>query len=391
MYRQGLYSSVQLFQVEILRGRVARNAIMTATVAVLAACAPTGPAKMNEAEISKEAGFQRQLALEQQVDNQRRIKNVSFRLMEAAVEFCGGRKEVGYGFTVANQYSFGEEMVVAAQELFGLDDAARVLTVAAGSPAFEAGLAEGDIVGWIDGSQVIRGENSVTDVARILEQSGSRGVTLHIWGSNPRRIELSPTEICDYPVAVIDSDKVNAYSDGQRLKITKGMLWFVNEDTELAMVLAHELAHNVMGHAGTFRGMFEDKKRRESDADYVGLYFMARAGFEIESAPNFWRRIAAAFPRMIGSSASHPVMPYRIVALKKTREEIRGKETSGLPLVPRPVGNLPLTETAAVSPNYPYLAMKFNNLALLHSAPGRYAEDELPYDRSLTILDTTQP
>jgi hypothetical protein len=358
---------------------------------VLAACTPAGPAKMSETEISKEASFQRQLALEQQIENQRRIESVSFRLMKAAASFCGERKEIGYGFTVANKYSFGEEMVAAAQEMFGLDDSARVLTVKPGSPAFEAGLTEGDIVSWIDGSPVIRGKDSVTEVARILENAGSREVTLQIRGPNPRAVELSPAEVCDYPVAIINSDKVNAYSDGQHIKVTKGMLWFVHEDAELAMVLAHELAHNVMGHAGTFRGMFEDKKRREADADYVGLYFMARAGFEIESAPNFWRRIAAAYPRMIGSSASHPIMPYRIVALKETTREIHAMESSGLPLIPRYAENLPVAGTPALLPEYPDVATRFANLALLHHARARYDNAVPAYQRSLTILEDDPP
>ena len=63
-------------------------------------------------------------------------------------------------------------------------------------------------------------------------------------------------------------------------------------------------------------------------------------GFEIEQAPKFWRRIATAFPRMIESSSSHPLVPARFVAIRKTTEEIRAKEAQGLPLVPRLVENL---------------------------------------------------
>jgi ribosomal protein S28E/S33 len=366
---------------------LARAVFAMAAMAFGGACTPTGPAKMSETEISKEASFQRQLALEHQIDNQRRIEGVSFRLMKAAAQFCGARRKAGYGFTVANRYSFGEEMVVAAQELFGLDDSARVLTVTPGSPAFEAGLTEGDIVFRIDNSPINRGKDSAAEVARILERSGASGVVLQVRGENPGRVVLSPTEVCGYPVQTLNSDKVNAYSDGQNIKITKGMLWFVDDDAELAMVLAHELAHNVMGHAGTFRGMFEDKKSREADADRVGLYLMARAGFEIDSAPKFWRRVAAAFPRMIGSSASHPIMPYRIVALKETTREIRAMESSGLPLIPRHAENLP----GAGTPEYPDIATKFANLVLLHHARARYDEAVPAYQRSLTILEDDPP
>jgi predicted Zn-dependent protease len=187
-------------------------------------------------------------------------------------------------------------------------------------------------------------------VTRFLEEATGRPVTFDIAGPDPRSVTLAPARICSYPVHVLDNEKVNAYADGDSVKITKGMLWFVEADTELAMVLAHELAHNLMGHAGTFRSMFEDKKSREADADYVGLYIMARAGFEIEKAPNFWRRIAAAFPQMIESSSSHPIMPYRFVALRKTTEEIRRMQAEGLPLVPSRVNDLAYREPVSGKP-----------------------------------------
>lgn len=350
MYRNG-YSVVLPF----LSGytgprRLARAALVSGAMAFVAACASTGPEKMSEAEISREASFQRQLALEQQVETQRRIKGVSFRLMVAAAEFCDERKTYGYGFILANNHSFGKEMTATAEKLYGLDASAQILSVTPGSPAYEAGLIEGDVIARVNGKPVAAGRDSVATVSRFLETSGSTGVDLEIAGPNPRRVRVAPVPVCGYAVEVMNSDKVNAYADGQRIRITRGVLWFVNQDAELAMVLAHELAHNVMGHAGTLRSFFDDKKSREADADYVGLFIMARAGFEIEKAPNFWRRIAATFPRMIDSSASHPIMPYRFVAHRKATEEIRRMEADGLPLVPRRVKNLASGSVVAVLP-----------------------------------------
>ena len=133
-------------------------------------------------------------------------------------------------------------------------------------------------------------------MSKAVEKAGLGGLNLNIGGANPRSVRVDPAVACDYSIEVLNSDKVNAYADGNKLRITKGMMWFAQDDAELAMVLSHELAHNIMGHAGTFASVFYDKKSREADADYVGLYIMARGGFEIEKAPNFWRRLAAAFP-----------------------------------------------------------------------------------------------
>lgn len=327
-----------------------RTWLFVGAAAFLGACSTGGPTNLSEAEISSEASFQRQLALEDQVANQRRIENISFRLMTAAADFCGERKVRAFGFTAANKQSFGEDMASAAEILYGLDLSPRVFSVVRGSPAAEAGLAPGDIIRQVDDTPVEPGNNAVSELGALLGKNNGDAVTLDIVGANPRQVEVRPAEACGYPVEVMNSDKVNAYADGRRIRVTKGMLWFVDGDAELAMVLSHELAHNVMGHAGTLRSIFENKKAREADADYVGLYIMARAGFDIEKAPNFWRRIAAAFPRMIESSASHPVMPYRFVALRKTTEEIRSLEADGHPLVPRNVDNLPVGPTTAVLP-----------------------------------------
>ena len=313
---------------------------------LVGACASGEPTGLNQAELNEEAVFQRQMALEEAVASRRRIEDVSFRLMTAAADFCGDRQDAAYGFTVANRHSFGNDMAEAATAAFGLDSSARVLSVTEGSPAHLAGLVEGDVITRINGKPVKPGKNSARIVSKAVERAGLDGLNLNIGGANPRRLKVEPVAACDYPIEVLNSDKVNAYADGERIRVTKGMLWFARDEADLAMVLSHELAHNIMGHAGTFSSMFYDKKDRESDADYVGLYIMARGEFEIEKAPAFWRRMAAAFPRMIDSSSSHPLMPARFVAIRKTTEEIRRKEAKGQPLVPQRIESIAASQPA---------------------------------------------
>jgi hypothetical protein len=324
-----------------------RATAAAAALFALGACASGGSTSLDQAELDREAVFQRQLVLEENVASQRRIEEVSFRLMTAAADFCVDRKGAAYGFTVANRHSFGTGMADAATAAFGLDNSAKVLSVTSGSPAYEAGLIEGDVITRINGKPIKPGKNAANAVSKAVAEAGSGGLNLNIGGANPRRVRIEPVVACNYSIEVLNSDKVNAYADGDTLRVTKGMLWFATDEAELAMVLSHELAHNLMGHAGTFASMFYNKKSRESDADYVGLYIMARGDFEIEKAAKFWRRLAAAFPKMIESSSSHPLMPARFLAIRKTTEEIRAKEAKGLPLVPRRVDNLALIDRSA--------------------------------------------
>ncbi len=319
--------------------RALRTGLMTGLMAGLAAwlgaCASTPPIAIDQAEIQREVAIQKRLALEDQVAERDRLQAIAFRLTRAAAPFCAKRIAVNYGLTVATHSSFGRDRTKAASAAFGLDDRARVLSVIPGSPAGRAGLLRGDVVAAVNGVAIAPGKDADKTVTRALEATASRGVTLRIAGANPRRVAMAPARVCNSPVRVVDKSNVNAYADGKRISVTRGMLWFTRDETELAMVLAHELAHNVMGHAGSLSGAFSDKKGLESDADYVGLYILARAGSDIDRGANFWRRLAAAFPRLIESTKNHPIMPYRFVALRKTTAEIRAKEAAGLPLIPR--------------------------------------------------------
>ncbi|MBI4356518.1 MAG: M48 family metalloprotease [Gammaproteobacteria bacterium] len=131
----------------------------------------------------------------------------------------------------------------------------------------------------------------------------------------------------------------------------------------MALVIAHELAHNTMKHldaqkrnvflgrlvdavieagTGVDTGIFGSvggrvySKEFEAEADYVGLYIMARAGLPINHAADFWRRMAAEHPDSINQTflGTHPATPERFIALEHTQEEIQRKQNQGLQLFP---------------------------------------------------------
>jgi predicted Zn-dependent protease len=72
----------------------------------------------------------------------------------------------------------------------------------------------------------------------------------------------------------------------------------------------------------------------EQEADYVGLYFMAQAGYKIDEAPNFWRRMATSNSSSISMKSSHPTHPERFLALETTVKEIKDKIANNQPLKP---------------------------------------------------------
>lgn len=170
---------------------------------------------------------------------------------------------------------------------------------------------------------------------------------------------------------ILDADKqgLNAHADGQNVVIYPAMIDFARNDSQLAFVIAHEFAHNIMGHLnalkrnvtigallgmavdiaatsqgantdgqftqiGAQQGQLSYSSDFEHEADYVGLYILARAGFKIEDAPMFWREMSLASPDAIYVSTTHPNNPQRTIEMDKTVREIRAKQQQGLPLLP---------------------------------------------------------
>lgn len=192
-------------------------------------------------------------------------------------------------------------------------------------------------------------------------------------------IEKSGAEICRqlhlqgngcyhyYRLSV--SDDINSQADGKNIIINTGMMRFVESDDELAVVMAHEFAHNLMGHvkaqknnatigmligitadaiadtqginmggemtkAGKEIGALRYSVDFEREADYIGLYVMARAGYDVKYAPKLWRRMSIENPEGIYNSTTHPSNAERFLALQKAIEEINYKRKHKIPLLP---------------------------------------------------------
>ena len=178
-----------------------------------------------------------------------------------------------------------------------------------------------------------------------------------------RRLTANPARVCNYPAVLVKDDKVNAFADGKRMAITSGMLRFAQRDEELALIVGHELAHNTRGHIeakkgnmiiggllgaaasvligvnvtdiGAQAGAGAFSQDFEAEADYVGVYHVARAGYDVKSAASFWRRMAVAHPKGIHLAGStHPSTATRFLAIEKAAEEVDRKRAGNAPLVP---------------------------------------------------------
>jgi hypothetical protein len=163
-----------------------------------------------------------------------------------------------------------------------------------------------------------------------------------------------------FTIKVIDSDEINAMAlPGGFFYVNSGLILAADEEAELAGVMAHEIAHVCAHHAAremtranyvqigmvplimmtgytwTGYGIYEAaqlaipitflefSREFEAQADYLGVQYMYRSGYDPQAFISFFEKVQALEKRKPGLVAKafsdHPQTPDRI---QHTQEEI---------------------------------------------------------------------
>lgn len=326
-----------------------RFAILWCAPLVLAGCAGARPPSPS---VGVDSQRQSLLAL-QAMDL--RVATVAFRLAAAGSDICPVKSPLT-GLTLHDAAQYAPELRAAARAAFGLNDGVALLAVVPASPAEKAGLRDGDTLKTVGEATLATaplGRNATyRNVAAAYDslERGARAGRLVLRVERDARIvtvTLDPQPGCASRVQLLPSRRIEARADGGNLSLTTGMLSYVRNNDELALVIAHEMAHNALGHRallrsqGVERNMFGSfgthaAKIQETEraADRLGYYLMARAGFDIAVAPAFWQRLHLG-PALDGSPATtHPPSAARIAEALAVTKEIGRKRRDGQPLTP---------------------------------------------------------
>lgn len=325
---------------------------------------PAAPAEQTEVPVETvptPLPFDKAAALRSWVEQQDRLYRVVAPLLVKNTELCPGHSRNLLGFTAKTKYSYSDDFIDAAQEVLGLDDRLKVMSVLPGSGAAQAGVRPGDILLVAGIEPLPEGRDAERNAAALIasEVQGSTQLNLTVLRSDERiALDIPLTPACAMIVDLGNTNGVNSYADGHRLMITRGLLAFTRSDEELAYVLAREIAHNVLvtsprADMGAMIDGLRTLDAREAvprvdggiapftpvldaTADKLALYMLVRAGYDIGNVSGFWKRLAAEYPANIPNShtALHPSTHYRLSVIGQVIKTIGTKRKHGQPLVP---------------------------------------------------------
>jgi len=289
-----------------------------------------------------------------------RVAEVAWTLAQANADLCPvTRPRAGWTLQSATQY--GAELRPLAEARYGLEgDLPGVLASPPGSPAAEAGLAPGDLILSVNGQPLAPGEaragesyDGLQANAAVLDGAltlGQAVLTVRRAGA-ARDVAVRPVSACAYPTQVEVTGTLRSRTDGRHVFISDGMANLAGNEDELAFVLAHELAHAVLEHrsqpdvVGVRGGLnWAISMRRglslsaEADADRLGLFLLARAGFDPWRAIEFLNRYEAADSGarsvQINAGGIYESASGRRRALQPVLEDIAARQAAGRALIP---------------------------------------------------------
>jgi len=205
--------------------------------------------------------------------------------------------------------------------------------------------------------QVARGRVYAQQIESQIKLVNDPVVTEYVNRIGQNLVRNSDAQV-PFTIKVIDSDVVNAMAlPGGFFYVNSGLILAADEEAEMAGVMAHEIAHVAACHYGRemtranllqmasipfiFMGgaigyagyeaaglaipmtFLKFSRGFEAEADYLGVEYMYRAGYDPSAFVSFFEKIQAMEKKKPGTLSkafdTHPQTPDRI---QKTQEEI---------------------------------------------------------------------
>ena len=278
-----------------------------------------------------------------------RTHAVGYRLVSANVEFCA-ETVPNLGLLLHDFNQYGDK--AAARFAHGFSSAIAINAVAPDSPAAVAELRVGDGLIAIDGSTVAdiaidddqltsekpeyRRIAAIKKMLMVAAWDGSATVSIMRGGLRQDTV-LAPVQTCSSQFQIRVSKNRDASADGKMVSISSTLAEYVLSEDELAVIAAHELAHNLLKHReqlnahkvdrgffGQFGKSVGQIKAAEIEADRLSVWLMANAGYDPQAAVRFWTRYGKRYGKGIFSAPTHYRWKKRVKLFEEEMVKMQG-------------------------------------------------------------------
>ena len=303
-------------------------------------------------------------------------------LLVANEELCK-KTRLSIGVLVSDRVELGKNLrgITAGQlALVGVPDYTFALSVMKGGPAEAAGLRDGDQLLGVDAKKISDPDKLREALSRQLgKKEAPEKIDLLIARNGiEQNISVAPIRVCDAALRVNEGDVLNAYAGTKTITLYAGLMRIMDEQA-VQYVLAHELAHVGLGHVrkgvrnavvsgalvyvpilsalgsgadsvldrfdpareislgSKALGLLPSLEAFEAEADYVGLYMLARADLEMGGAVRAFEIFSREKPQSIWVRYTHPLTPERMQAAEAAIAEIDHKRQTGATLLPNKI------------------------------------------------------
>lgn len=176
----------------------------------------------------------------------------------------------------------------------------------------------------------------------------------------PRIAEASAQKDFQWEFKVIESEQANAFClPGGKVALYTGILPYMDNDAEMAVVIGHEVSHAIARHGGermsqgyiqnagaavvsvlmsdsaykdlavsaygittNLAGILPYSRLHESEADKIGMMLMAKAGYDPNYAIAFWKKFGGSSGGFLEAfTSTHPPGSDRIKAMQENLPE----------------------------------------------------------------------
>ena len=307
------------------------------------------PDQNEKAEMYKQANY----LVASMASASRKLHDIAWPIMKANVDVCLNSRINAFGLMIADpndlQPSLKPSFFSASPNVLEHDnsspDLPMIVSVANESPANNVDIMEGDFIVSIDNKLV-----NYTNYKTLLIQAAKKGKLKIVVKRLKKDLvySLNSEFICGYPVQPMISPIPNAYADGSKIYITIATLDFIKDDQEIAFLISHELAHNIVHYNGKGLNEIEAKPisindkpslqsigdlfifqsgAKETEADLLGIEYAIKAGISQDKVANYFRRLSIYMPQLMDESIfrMHPGNAKRVTDIERKLKILNNK------------------------------------------------------------------